>query len=87
MNRLQGSFSFVTDSGLILSGRCSVTFSIMLSVSQDVSFSLWYLRLSESDSTSSGSGLEARLKPDRLGGDVNVSDSSVETSSEVCGNS
>lgn len=74
-----------TEEALTLSGRCSVTLSIMLSVSQAEASGLWFLGLFKIDSTSLGGILEQTLKlePGRWGGEANMSDSLVGTSTEV----
>lgn len=83
MNSLQGSL--VTNKGLPLSERCSVTISIMLSVKQVPSSLCWSLKLAEIDCTSSGTNLDQPFKmgPGGWGGEVHMQDSLVGMSREV----
>ncbi len=87
MNSLEGGGSLVTEQGLTLSGRCSVTLCIMLSVSQAEISGLWLLELLGIDSTSSGNILEQTLilEPRKCGGEANVLDSLVGVAAEVRG--
>lgn len=87
VDSLWGGGFMVTETGFTLSGRCSVTLSIMLSVSQVETSGFWFFALFQTDSTSSGSNLEQTLKlgPGRWGGEATMSASLVVTSTEGCG--
>lgn len=77
----------MAEEGLTLSGRCPVTLSMMFSVSQAETSGLWFLRLFETDSASASCNLEQTLKLElgRCGGEADMSDSLVGTSTKGCG--